>query len=654
MSKFTDDELYEEVDLLGNLNPEQREAASHIDGPLLLVAGAGSGKTMVITHRIAHLIASEKAKSWQILGLTFTNKAAQEMKERVYNLTDQSVLITTFHSLGARILKQHWKLAGLKEGFVIYDPSDQTAVIKECLKSLSLDLDRFKPSSVLSKLGRLKDELIDVETYQKFAETQAEKVMSQIYSLYESKLVDNNAIDFSSLIMKTVRLLGTNKELLESYQEKFRFLLVDEYQDTNYGQYELVKLLAEKYKNICIVGDPDQSIYRWRGADIRNILNFEKDYPEAKVVGLEENYRSTQNILEAANHVISNNLHRKPKNLRTARGGGEKISYFQASDGVDEADFVVQQIAAQRLKGRSLLDMAVLYRVHALSRSLEEAFIREKIPYRILGGMKFYERKEVKDLIAYLRFMVNPLDAVSFNRIVNLPKRGIGHLTVAKIQDFAYKNDLTLPEALDVCESIPGLTPRTLNKLRPFLNMLAKLKRKMATVKATEVLQELIDDIDYLDYLKMDDMSTYTTRSDNIKELFAALSEYEQKNPDGNLQDYLEEVALLTTADTQQAVEESVVLMTIHNAKGLEYGACFLIGLEEGLFPYGGNTSDEELEEERRLCYVGITRAKDELFLTSCLRRLMYGRWKASVESRFLSEIPEGLVSYLKKTKSSF
>lgn len=633
-------------DVIDRLNPKQKQAVTHVGGPLLLVAGAGSGKTMVITCRIAHLIQSGQAKPWEILGVTFTNKAAVEMKDRVRRLTDQDVLISTFHSLGARILRQHGDVLDLKEGFVIYDVADQTTLVKECLKVLNMSTDKFKPSAVVGQLGRLKDELIDPKTYENFASGPYEKIISQLYHLYEERLKENNAVDFSDLIMRTVQLFGTDKKLLNHYQERFRFLLVDEYQDTNYGQYQLVKLLADKHHNVCVVGDPDQSIYSWRGADIRNILNFEQDYPQTTVISLEENYRSTQNILDVANQVIANNVNRKPKNLRTSRGPEEKIRYFQASDGRDEADFVVQQICEQRASGVAMAEMAVLYRVHALSRSLEEAFIREQVPYKILGGVKFYDRKEVKDLLAYLRFIVNPADRISFNRIVNVPKRGVGPSTVAKIQDFAYEKQISFAEALNMCDSIPSLTTRTLNKIRPFVSMIASFRRDLEVKNPGEILQDLVDHIEYLDYLKMDDPVSYTTRHDNIKELFAAMAEYEQRTPDGDLQGYLEEVALLTDLQNQQSQDEVIVLMTIHNAKGLEYDVCFLVGFEEGLFPYGAtDKSEDELEEERRLCYVGITRTKNLLYITSAMRRLMYGRWKSSIESRFLSEIPKELLA---------
>jgi DNA helicase-2/ATP-dependent DNA helicase PcrA len=641
--------------LIQNLNPEQHKAVMHTKGPLLLVAGAGSGKTMVITHRIAQLIQSEVAKPWEILGVTFTNKAAAEMNERVRNLTDQDVLIATFHSFGARLLRQHGYLLGLKPGFTIFDSVDQKALIKECLKVLDVPEEKFKASSVAGKISRLKDELVDPSTYEGFANAPYEQVISQVYMLYEKRLKENNALDFSDLIFSTVKLLGTEKDVLEHYQTRFKFLMVDEYQDTNYAQYQLVKLLAQKHHNLCVVGDPDQSIYSWRGADIRNIMNFEKDYLNTTVISLEENYRSTANILNAANKVIQKNLNRKPKNLRTTREAGTPLFYYQAMDGRDEADFVVKSIKDSCSQGIPIGEMAVLYRVHALSRSMEEALMNAQIPYRILGGMKFYDRKEVKDILAYLRFVANPADRMSFNRIINVPKRGLGPSTVAKIQNYSYEKQISFAEALNQCELISGITTRILNKLKPFISLIADLKMKMDTVPVSDLLENLLTRIKYFDYLKMDDPATFTTREDNIKELFAAVAEYEQRHESPTLTGYLEEVSLLTDTGNAEQGEEALVLMTIHNAKGLEYRTCFLIGLDEGIFPYGSaQDSEEDMEEERRLCYVGITRAKDTLYLTSCMRRLMYGRWKTSQESRFLRDIPKELLTFVGSNTSSF
>lgn len=642
------------MDMLADLNPPQREAVTTTEGPLLILAGAGSGKTRALTYRVAYLLKEKKVDPLSILAITFTNKAANEMKERIEALIGKDIAkgmwISTFHSACVKILREQIDKLGFKRNFVIYDDHDKETLIKQCLKDLSLDPKRYSPKTVAVTISNSKNELIDPDTFASQASTYFERIVSEVYHLYQERLFKNNALDFDDLIMITVNLFELYPDILEIYQDRFRYILIDEYQDTNHAQFRWVSLLAEKHRNLCVVGDDDQSIYQFRGANIRNILEFEQDYPDAKVIKLEQNYRSTQAILDAANEVIKNNRGRKAKTLWTANDQGRGLNWYQAEDEHDEASYVATQIellsrkpAAAGGPGKTYQDFAVFYRTNAQSRVFEEVFLSYKLPYKIVGGVKFYERAEIKDILAYLRVLQNPLDEVSLKRIINVPRRGIGKTTVDRIDTFALRNDLSFYEALNKVDKVPSLPSGAQRSIKEFLSLASTLSKK-GSKRLHELVEELLDKTAYLQLLKQEDTIEAQSRMEYIEEFVAACREFEVESEKGGLEEFLEKVALITDIDTYDEREKAVTLMTLHNAKGLEFPVVFMVGMEEGLFPHIRSMTDEsELEEERRLCYVGLTRAQEVLYLTSAWSRSLYGGPNYTTHSRFLKEIPENL-----------
>lgn len=632
------------------LNPEQREAVLHTEGPLLILAGAGSGKTRVLTYRIAYMIEEKGINPWNILAITFTNKAAKEMKERVEHLigNTQDMWISTFHAACARILRRDIeRLDGYKSNFVIFDTKDQEAVVKDCLKELNLNEKNFPFKSVAATISNAKNLLEDPNRfYQKNMHDVRMRKTAEIYMLYQKKLKKNNALDFDDILFKAVEVLANNPDILSYYQNKFKYIMIDEYQDTNYCQYRLVQMLAKQHHNLCVVGDDDQSIYSWRGADIGNILNFEKDFPETKVIKLEQNYRSTQTILDAANTVIKNNFGRKAKKLWTENDLGGSIIHYNALDEWGEANFISSEIKQlQGAHGKKLNEFAVLYRTNAQSRVIEEAFMSHGIPYRIIGGFKFYDRKEVKDVIAYLRLVQNPDEDVSLKRIINIPKRGIGNTTLENIEKFARQTDDSLFGALLSIDSVEGVSKKALNSINEFVKLISGLMAAAEMKKPSEVLKELLDKSGYLDCLQKEGDEDSMTRVENVKELLSATLEFEIKNPEANLQQFLEQMALMSDIDNLESSAEAVVLMTLHSAKGLEFPVVFLSGMEEGVFPSQRSYFEEQqMEEERRLMYVGITRARETLYLTSAFERTIFGSTTYNVVSQFIKEIPKDLI----------
>ncbi|MBC8589804.1 DNA helicase PcrA [Wansuia hejianensis] len=632
------------MDYLAGLNDRQREAVLHTEGPLLIMAGAGSGKTRVVTHKIAYLIEKQGIFPGNILAITFTNKAASEMKERTSKLLDTNVddmWIGTFHSICVRILRRDIDKIGYDRSFTIYDRDDQITLIRECIKELNLDKDMYKESSVLSKISSLKDEQITPdehinENYGDFRE----RNIGELYALYQNKLKKYNALDFDDLLIKTVELLINNKDILGYYQRKFQYVFVDEYQDTNKVQYELVKLLSAKYRNICVVGDADQSIYAWRGADISNILDFEKDFEGAKVILLEQNYRSTQNILDVANKVIKNNYGRKEKELWTDNHKGEPIVYEQLPSSDDEAYFVANKIHHLIYKGYKPSDIAILYRTNAQSRSFEEMFMKEELPYKIVGGLRFYDRKEVKDIIAYLKVLQNPADNISLKRIINTPKRGIGNATVDKIEEYAIEKGESIYEALLAIDGIDTLSSRAKNSVKPFIDMMNILMAKKEIMGLKDFIEDVIASSGYIQDLEKDNTIESRTRIDNIMEFLSVAVNFEERSEGGHLEDFLASVSLLSDVDKTIDQENLITMMTVHSAKGLEFPVVFLVGMEEGLFPISRSFDNEDdMEEERRLCYVAVTRAEKQLFITNAQRRVIYGRVDYSLPSRFLEEM---------------
>ena len=633
---------------LNALNPQQRAAVENTEGPLLVLAGAGSGKTRVLTYRVAHLM-EKGVPAWKILAITFTNKAAREMAERVEQLTGDAgseAWISTFHACCARILRRDIEKLGYKRQFAIYDTDDSTSVIKNILKSLNLSDKEYPPKAVRAMISDAKNRMLSPEEWLKDAGPDARnRKYFEAYRLYEKTLKGNNALDFDDLLMKTLELLAQNPPVLEYYQNRFEYILVDEYQDTNAAQYELVHMLSEKKRNLCVVGDDDQSIYGWRGADIRNILDFEKDFPDAKVVKLEQNYRSTGNILDAANQVIAHNHGRKEKALWTQSGEGEKIALYHALDERDEAAFIAAMTRKLIAHGAKAGEVAVLYRTNAQSRVLEEAFVRGGIRYRVYGGQKFYERKEVKDLIAYMRALVNPDDDVSLRRVINEPKRGIGESTVEALAVYAADAEMSLMSAVLDAENAP-LTARAQKLVGEFAELLIDLTEILYEKRPSEFLEALIDRTGYVRALEAAKSEENQSRIENIRELQGAVSEYEKLNPEATLTDFLENVALVSDTDNLNENGGSVTLMTLHSAKGLEFDDVFLPGMEEGIFPLSRAMFDDELlEEERRLAYVGITRAKRRLFLSHARTRMLYNARSANELSRFVSEIPARLIT---------
>ncbi|HYE10309.1 MAG TPA: DNA helicase PcrA [Patescibacteria group bacterium] len=632
------------------LNPEQKEAVLHTEGPLLILAGAGSGKTRVLTYRIAYMIEKKGINPWNILAITFTNKAAKEMKERVGQLigSTQDMWISTFHAACARILRKDIeRLGDYKSNFVIFDTKDQEAVIKDCLKELNLNEKNFPFKGVSATISNAKNLLEDpVRFSQKNMQDIRARKMADIYTLYQKKLKKNNALDFDDILFKVVELLANNPDILAYYQNKFKYIMIDEYQDTNYCQYRLVSLLAKQHQNLCVVGDDDQSIYSWRGADIGNILNFEKDFPQAKVIKLEQNYRSTQTILDAANAVIKNNFGRKSKRLWTENETGGSIQFYNAMDEWGEANFISSEIKQlQEAYGKRLNEFAVLYRTNAQSRVIEEAFMSHGIPYRIIGGFKFYDRKEVKDVIAYLRLIQNPDEDVSLKRIINIPKRGIGNTTLESIQSYARQNDDSLFGALLSIDSIGGVSKKALGNINEFVKLISGLMAAAEIKKPSEVLKELLDKSGYLDSLQKEGDDDSLSRAENIRELLSATLEFESKNPEANLQQFLEQMALMSDIDNLETEAEAVVLMTLHSAKGLEFPVVFMSGMEEGVFPSQRSYFEEhQMEEERRLMYVGITRARESLYLTAAFERTIFGSTTYNIVSQFIKEIPKDLI----------
>ena len=633
---------------LSTLNPQQRIAVENTEGPLLVLAGAGSGKTRVLTYRVAHLM-EKGVPAWKILAITFTNKAAKEMAERVQALTGEAgseAWISTFHACCARILRRDIEKLGYKRQFAIYDEDDRMSVIKAVLKELNLGDKEYPPKAVKAAISDAKNRMLSPEEWLRDAgDDFRNRKYYEAYRLYERTLRGNNALDFDDLLVKTLELLVEQPPVLEYYQNRFDYILVDEYQDTNRAQYELVRLLAGKKRNLCVVGDDDQSIYGWRGADIHNILDFEKDFPDAKVVKLEQNYRSTGNILDAANQVIAHNQGRKEKALWTQAGEGEKIALYHALDERDEAAFIAAMTRKLIAHGARAGDVAVLYRTNAQSRVLEEAFVRGGIPYHVYGGQKFYERREVKDLIAYMRALVNPDDDVSLRRIINEPKRGIGETTVEALQSYASSAEMSLMSAVLDVENAP-LAARPKKLIGEFAELMIDLTEALYEKTASEFLEFMIDKTGYVRALEAVKSDENAARIENIRELQGAVTEFERLNPEGGLADFLENVALVADTDSLNEGGGSVTLMTLHSAKGLEFDNVFLPGMEENIFPLARASYDDELmEEERRLAYVGITRAKKRLFLSHARSRALYNSRSANELSRFVSEIPARLLT---------
>jgi len=642
------------MSIYDKLNEPQREAVYHTDGPLLILAGAGSGKTRVLTHRIAYLIEERNVNPWNILAITFTNKAAGEMRERVDSLVgfgSESIWVSTFHSMCVRILRRFIDRLGYDNRFTIYDTDDQKTLMKEVCKKVAIDTKVFKERSLMSAISSAKNELILPDEFELNAGGDFAKLkIAKVYREYEAQLKANNALDFDDLLVKTVQLLQTQPDVLENYQERFRYIMVDEYQDTNTVQFQLVRLLAGKYRNLCVVGDDDQSIYKFRGANIRNILDFEHEFSDACVIKLEQNYRSTGNILNAANRVIANNKGRKEKTLWTANGEGELVHLRQFDTGYDEADFIAEDIKKEVRAGASYNDHAVLYRTNAQSRLLEEKFVAMNVPYKIVGGVNFYARREIKDLLAYLKTIDNGMDDIAVRRIINVPKRGIGLTTINRIQESAAERGLGFYETLMAPELIPGIG-RSAAKLDSFAALIEYFKGLTGQMSITDLLREVIEKTGYMESLDSEDKEDAQARKENIDELINKAAAYEEAVEDrdepATLSAFLEEVALVADIDSLDEEQDYVVLMTLHSAKGLEFPHVYLAGMEDGLFPsYMTITSDDrdDLEEERRLCYVGITRAEQELTLTCARRRMVRGETQYNKISRFIKEIPAELL----------
>ncbi len=635
--------------LTENLNAPQQDAVLHGEGPLLILAGAGSGKTRVITHRIAHLIRDRGVHPTQILAVTFTNKAAREMRARVEQLLRRdcrSLWIMTFHAACARILRRHIARLGYGSNYVIYDTGDQKRLIRSCLKELNISEKLCSPDAVLSRISRAKNALIAPEAYREAARPfGAEAKTAELYGHYQQRLRENNGVDFDDLLCLTVRLLETEEDVGECYGRQFAHILIDEYQDTNHAQYRLIQLLARNHQNICVVGDDDQGIYSWRGADIGNILSFREDYPGLKVVHLEQNYRSTQTILSAAWHVVQQNVEREPKRLWTDNGDGEPIEYYEADNETGEAEFVCRRALALRDAGGRLSEMAVFYRTNAQSRALEEAMRNYNLPFRVLGGLRFYDRKEIRDLLAYLRVVVNPRDSVNLLRIINVPARGIGATTLGRVTAFAGEESVTFLEALEQIVRSDRITKRPRREIARFLELMGELGGMHAALPPSELLAELDKRIAYSKALQASPDPTDAGRLENVQELYSALREFEETSEEATLEAFLTSVALITDADQADSTEGALTLMTLHSAKGLEFPVVFVTGMEEGIFPHAISLrAPSGLEEERRLCYVGLTRAKEKLILSSAASRRMQGSYRASIPSRFIREIPAELM----------
>ena len=640
------------MSIYDTLNEQQKKGVFTTDGPVLLLAGAGSGKTRVLTHRIAYLIDELGVNSWNIMAITFTNKAAGEMKERVENLVgvgSDSIWVTTFHSTCVRILRRYADRIGYDNNFAIYDTDDQKTVMKEVCKRLQIDTKQLKERTILGAISSAKDELISPPEYELNAagDYRKQKIASA-YREYQETLRKNNAMDFDDLIVKTVELFKTDQEVLASYQKRFKYIMVDEYQDTNTAQFELIRLLAAGTRNLCVVGDDDQSIYKFRGANIRNILDFEKVYPEAVVIRLEQNYRSTQNVLDAANAVIRNNTGRKEKTLWTDHGNGNRIHFRQFDNAYEEAEFVADDITGKKRNGiADYGDCAVLFRTNAQARLLEERFVVEGIPYNVVGGVNFYARKEIKDLLAYLKTIDNGRDDLAVKRIINIPKRGIGAATIAKVQDYADLHEISFYEALCQADEVTGLTSKTAEKLKPFVNLINVFRSKVDFYGIKELLEDVIETTGYVKELEASDEEDAEARIENIDELISKAAAFEETHDQPTLGEFLEEVALVADIDNVEEGNNRVLLMTIHSAKGLEFSHVYMTGMEDGIFPsYMTIVSDDqgEIEEERRLAYVGITRAKEDLTLCYAKMRMVRGETQMNAVSRFVREIPTELM----------
>ena len=643
--------------LLTGMNDKQAEAVQTTEGPLLIMAGAGSGKTRVLTHRIAYLIDEKMINPWNILAITFTNKAAREMRERAMalNPATSETLIATFHSMCVRILRREADHIGYNRNFTIVDPGEQRTLMKRILKNLNLDPKKWNERAILGTISNAKNDLLDEVAYEHQAGDMYTQIVAKCYKAYQEELRRSEAMDFDDLIMMTLRLFDKNPDVLAYYQQRYQYIHVDEYQDTNHAQYQLVKLLASRFKNICVVGDADQSIYGWRGADMQNILDFEKDYPEARVVLLEENYRSTKKILQAANEVIKNNRNRRPKKLWTQNDDGEQIVYYRANDERDEAVFVASTIDnIIREEGKNFKDFAVLYRTNAQSRTIEEALLKSNIPYTMVGGTKFYSRKEIRDVISYLNLIANPADNISFERVVNEPKRGVGPGTLEKIRNFAYEQNMSLLDASAniILSPIKG---KVAQGVYNFANMILNLRDQLDGLSITEAVEAVLDKSGYLDALSMQQTLESQARIENIEEFMSVTKNFDETNTDGTedetgidrLGRFLNDLALIADTDDGDMEAAEVTLMTLHAAKGLEFPVVFLIGMEEGVFPLSRASEEpDELEEERRLAYVGITRAEEILFLTNANTRTLFGKTGYNRPSRFLREISDDLLQY--------
>ena len=642
------------MDYLQGLNEKQKEGVLHTEGPLLILAGAGSGKTRVITHKIAYLIEEKRVFPSNILAITFTNKAAKEMKERVEGLLKgrvEDIWMGTFHSMCVRILRREIESIGYKRNFSIYDSLDQKTLVKECITEKNLNKETFQEKPIINIISSLKDDMIDPDDYinENYKDYYRRNV-GEIYGLYEEKLKKNNALDFDDLILKTVFLLKSDERIREKYQSKFEYIFVDEYQDTNKSQYELIKYLSGKHGNICVVGDEDQSVYGWRGADIRNILNFERDFKGAEVIKLEQNYRSTGNILDVANSIIKNNTERKGKKLWTAKERGQYATLKINFDEKEEANFVTQKVIDLIEEGKYKYgDFVILYRTNAQSRSFEETFIRNSIPYKIVGGLKFYDRKEVKDLIAYLRLIQNPLDDISLRRIINVPKRGIGASTLGKIEKYTSQTGESIYGALLDLDKIQGLSGRARNVIKSFTAMINKFLAMKEIMGVRDFIEEVVYSTGYIKELEEENSVESQSRIENLKEFISVAVDFETNYEGGTLEDFLANVSLLSDVDKTDERKDVVTMMTVHGAKGLEFPVVFLVGMEEGLFPISrALDSIHEMEEERRLCYVAVTRAEELLYISYANLRTIYGNTTYSLPSRFLKEIPDDMLKICK------
>ncbi len=644
-------------DILQSLNPVQKEAASCTEGPLLILAGAGSGKTRVLTHRIAYLIEEKGVNPWNIMAITFTNKAAQEMRDRVDRLVEfgaESIWVATFHSSCVRILRRYIDRLGYDNHFTIYDTDDQKSVIRKAVKELDLDPKQYREGPLLGVISAAKNEMIEPQDF----ETQAGGDFrmcqeAKIYKAYQKTLIDNNAVDFDDLLLLTVRLLRENRDILEAYQERLRYIMVDEYQDTNSVQFELIRLLSGKYHNLCVVGDDDQSIYKFRGADITNILSFEETFPGAKVVKLEQNYRSTNNILEAANSVIANNAHRKEKHLWSENGEGKEVSFIHYETAYGEAEDVIDKIqTAVHMGKHQYQDCAILYRTNAQSRAFEEKCIKKSVPYRLVGGVNFYQRQEIKDILAYLKTIDSGRDDLSVTRIVNVPKRGIGQVTLNKLAVYASEHGMRLFQAMEQVEQISGIG-KAADKIKGFVNQIMVFRALAKELDAAELIESILEQTGYLEELEKLEEDKAQAKQENLEEFQNKAADYYANHDEAALTDFLEEVALVADIDNMDSEADSLTLMTLHSAKGLEFPVVYMTGMEEGLFPsyMSMNSGDPgDIEEERRLCYVGITRAMQQLTLTAAKQRMVHGNIQYSAISRFVKELPQEKLDWKEET----